>query len=1041
MENTDLKDGIIGAQMNVDEDDSLKHYGTPQQYPFDPHGSGRYREGSGETPNQHGNGLDFISIYDKYRKAGMSGPEIAKAMGFKSTTELRNANSIARENNRRYIQTAIVQLNKEGYNNSEIARQLGLSGESYVRSALKAVAKGNSTRIKKTSENLENLVKEKKAIDVSLGSELYLGISKEKLRATLSALKEKGYNVYQIQFPQVTNPKQYTTMSVLADKDITYDYLKKHYDAIKPVSEYANVQDDGDTFYKPFEYPSSIDKKRVAVRYSDGAVLGADGKVYSNPSKNENDSGVMKDGLIEVRRGVKDLNFGTGTNYCQARILVDGTHYIKGMAVYSDNLPDGVDVLFNTNKTDGTPILGPKDSTVFKVIKNDPLNPFGSAIKENGGQSYYPDPNGKFKDKDGNPTSLSLINKRADEGDWNDWSKQLPSQFLSKQNNALISRQLKLAKLDKEGEFDQINHLTNPTIRRKMLEDFADSCDTAAVNLKAAALPGQRYQVILPLTSIADDEVYAPNFKDGTKVALIRYPHGGTFEIPIVTVNNRNQEGIERRSKNPSDAIGIRKTVADRLSGADFDGDTVMVIPLNPSLYKINSTSPLKGLVGFDPTHEYGADKIIEKEDSTDGKAHYFRNGIEFKKMSDTQNQMGRISNLITDMTLQYATADELARAVRHSMVVIDAEKHNLDWKQSEIDNGIPALKKKYQNGGASTLISRAKGQVAIRERKEGKYFTKDGNTEVVPIDSNERQFVNPDTAEIFSLGQVKKVLVDQKTGKKLYHDTGKVLTEVSYKDSDGKTITVKGYNQNGKIVYRKQGDDKYTTVTNEKVKQKYALQKSTQMAETDDAFDLSRGTVQEKYYAEYANARKAMAGKARLEALMIQDIPYSPSARKAYLPEVESLSMKYKEALLNAPRERQAQLISTAKIQARVKEDPDLLEDKDRYKKMKNQILAQSRGIVGAKRNPIKITDREWQAIQSGAIAKSFLNNMLKYIDNDRLMELASPKKSDTLAPGKQSRLRSMARIGYTNSEIADALGISVSTVVKYLSGKEDKK
>lgn len=45
---------------------------------------------------------------------------------------------------------------------------------------------------------------------------------------------------------------------------------------------------------------------------------------------------------------------------------------------------------------------------------------------------------------------------------------------------------------------------------------------------------------------------------------------------------------------------------------------------------------------------------------------------------------MGVISNLITDMTLRGADEKELARAVKHSMVVIDAEKHGLDYKRSE---------------------------------------------------------------------------------------------------------------------------------------------------------------------------------------------------------------------------------------------------------------------------------------------------------------------------------------------------------------------
>ena len=148
--------------------------------------------------------------------------------------------------------------------------------------------------------------------------------------------------------------------------------------------------------------------------------------------------------------------------------------------------------------------------------------------------------------------------------------------------------------------------------------------------------------------------------------------------------------------KTPADAIGINKKVADRLSGADFDGDTVMVIPCNSSRsnVKITSTPPLRGLEGFDPKDKYQYDT---KTMDSAGNVHYYRNGVEFKAMRNTQTEMGKISNLITDMTLKGACQDEIARAVRHSMVVIDAEKHGLDYKRSAQENGISALKKSYQ--------------------------------------------------------------------------------------------------------------------------------------------------------------------------------------------------------------------------------------------------------------------------------------------------------------------------------------------------------
>jgi hypothetical protein len=86
---------------------------------------------------------------------------------------------------------------------------------------------------------------------------------------------------------------------------------------------------------------------------------------------------------------------------------------------------------------------------------------------------------------------------------------------------------------------------------------------------------------------------------------------------------------------------------------------------------------------------------------------------------------MGKVTNLIADMTVRGANSDELARAVKHSMVVIDAEKHNLDYKASERQNGILALKKKYQGvnekgqlKGASTLITRATAREDVDRRK-----------------------------------------------------------------------------------------------------------------------------------------------------------------------------------------------------------------------------------------------------------------------------------------------------------------------------------
>lgn len=472
-------------------EDELYHIGTPQEFDFDPNGSGRYRQGSGENPNQHFSGDRFDIQLKELKSKKLPEKEIAKLMDYKSTRELRAAIAINKEQKMVSKYESGQKLEKEhpDWSKTRVAFELGM-GESSYRALVKSVETGIKDRASKVADNLQALVDKHGAIDVGKGSNLHLGCSKEKENAALEILKQKGYIVSNFRFKQQTNPKQSIEYKVLYKPDLTYDYIHKNRQVIKPVKELANFEDSGDSMYKLNEYPSSMDKKRLAIRFSDGMVANADGTVYSGITDDPKKSGTAKDGLIEVRRGCKDLYFGVGENYCQARILVDGTHYIKGMAVYSDDLPDGVDVLFNTNKDSSVPVLGSKNSSVLKPIKKeDPDNPFGSALKMDGGQSYYPDPNGKYKNAAGEPMSLSLINKRAEEGDWNDWSNKLPAQFLSKQNIPLIRRQLNLALADKEKSFKEIKSLTNPEVKASFLDEFADSCDTGSVHLRAAALP------------------------------------------------------------------------------------------------------------------------------------------------------------------------------------------------------------------------------------------------------------------------------------------------------------------------------------------------------------------------------------------------------------------------------------------------------------------------------------------------------------------------------------------------------------------------
>lgn len=921
--------------MENTRDDILMHYGMPRR-------SGRYPWGSGENPYQHTD--DFLSRVDTLKKQNFTYKDpvtgklykgdlaIAKSMGMNST-EFRARYSVAMNERKQLTVDKIKSLKSDGLNNAEIAEKLGLAGESTVRSMLASAESGRMTEAQKTADQIKKMINEHGMVDVGKGQATNLGISDTRLTEALYILEAEGYPVYGAGIPQVTNPGKQTNMKVICPPGTEHKEIYQ-FDKIYNPSDDLVSHDGGETFDPKYVYPKSLDSSRLQIRYAE-------------------DGGVNKDGVIELRRGVDDLDLG-GSLYSQVRIMVDGTHYLKGMAVYGDNMPDGVDVIFNTNKTKDVPKMD-----VLKPIKNDPDNPFGSLIKEGindpdipdskiGGQSYY-------YDKDGNK-QLSLINKRADEGDWGEWKKKLPSQFLSKQPIKLINQQLNLEASAKRDELVDILALNNPTVKKALLKSYSDDCDAAAVHLKAAALPRQKYQVILPLNSIGDNEVYAPNYKNGEKVALIRYPHGGTFEIPILTVNNKNREGVDILGKNPKDAVGINKKVADRLSGADFDGDTVMVIPTSNT--KIKSTPPLKGLEGFDPKLEYG------------GKPKG-----SFRVMSEKQKQieMGVVSNLITDMTLKGANEKDIAKAVRHSMVVIDAVKHELDWKQSEKDNDIALLKKTWQghydsegkyHEGASTLISMAKGQQNVPKRKGSPTINK---------------------------------------------ETG----ELEYKTAPEKDLYY--IDKKGKIQMR--------------------TQKSTKMAEAKDARSLisEANTPPEVAYAKYANEMKTLANTARKEMVNAGRLKYDASAAKTYKKEVDHLTAQLNEAEKNAPRERQAQLIANSVVSTKKKDNPDA--SKEQIKKWGQQALVAARTQVGAKRTTVDITPREWEAIQAGAISENKLSKILNHTDIDKVRELATPRAyKNTITPSKQARIKSMKNSGYTNSEIADIMGVSTSTISKYL-------
>lgn len=939
--------------------DYLKHVGVGHDDNPPGRGSGRFAYGSGKNAYQR-LGREFYEEYKKLKESGLSEKEIAEELGCydihgkPSTGILRDMRAVAKNNVRKENVRRAHELRDQGYTLNDIAKELGLPNESSVRSLLNGTSETNMLRAEKTADELKRVLEERgKFIDIGAGVEgelsaaLDMNISETRLSEAIYMLKQEGYVVENVLIPQANNAQgQKTTVRVLAPPGTDIKDLRD-YNNIVSYKEYISY-DDGDTLSKAYEYPSSLDPSRLMVIYAE-------------------DGGKDKDGVIEIRRGVADLDL-KGSHYCQTRILVNGTHYLKGMAVYGDDMPPGVDVIFNTNKTRDVPVLGEdKNNTVLKKIKtDDPDNPFGSLVKDisRGGQYYYID--SKTGEK-----KLGLINKTRDEGDWDDWSDASPSQFISKQPKALIDRQLNLTIADKKSEFEDIMSVTNPTLRKKLLIDFAGKCDKAAEDLKAAALPGQKYRVILPLKDAKDNEIYAPNLNNGTTVALVRFPHTGPHEIPILRVNNNIKEGDRVITKNAVDAVGINAKTASILSGADFDGDTVLVIPMSNSVRIASSANErvFKELRDFDPHTEYA-----------------YRPGMKEMTKSNTQREMGIISNLITDMYIRGASAEDLIKATKHSMVVIDAEKHHLDYKRSEKENDIDELKRKYQihidpetgeekYGGASTIISSAKSEVRVTKRQGAPR-------------------------------------IDKKTGD---------------------------------VWYQKADDAVYINKKGEKVEKTTPISK---MEYYKDAFELVSDVNNpiEVSYAKFANTMKETARQARLTAVNTKDVTYSKSAYLAFKSDVDDLMAQVREAEANRPRERYAQTLANSEIQRKMKiwknENPAYSdrEYKEQKKKIATKELSSARIKVGASRKNIVLTDRQWQAINLNAINQTNLNKIFKYADMDDVRSRAMPRDKNSLSDAKVAKLKAMKASGYSNAEIANALGVSRSTVSNYVKEEIQK-
>jgi hypothetical protein len=189
-----------------------------------------------------------------------------------------------------------------------------------------------------------------------------------------------------------------------------------------------------------------------------------------------------------------------------------------------------------------------------------------------------------------------------------------------------------------------------------------------------------------------------------------------------------------------------------------------------------------------------------------------------------------------------------------------------------------------------------------------------------------------------------------------------------------------------------------------------------------------------EAIYASHSNRLKSLANDARKQALATKAHDRSPSAAKAYSNEVASLNAKLNLAKKNAPYERHAQLLANAQVSVRRQANPHM--EKAEVKKLRNQELTKARARTGAGKDHIVITQAEWDAIQAGAISKSKLDEILRHSDTDTVKKLALPKRKHLMTSSMQSRAKSMLASGYTQQEVADALGVGLTTLKVGLNG-----
>jgi hypothetical protein len=567
-------------------------------------------------------------------------------------------------------------------------------------------------------------------------------------------------------------------------------------------------------------------------------------------------------------------------------------------------------------------------------------------------------------------------------------------------------------------------NLDNPVVRENLLMSFADNMDSASCHLKAKAFPRQASYVVIADPTLKDDEIFAPNYDQGEWVAAIRYPHAGPFESPKLRVNNHNESCLKRLGSNPPDAICVNAKVLEQLSGADSDGDTVVIVPLKETQFV--TKPPLAGLKGFD-TNIY---KLPESAPGINPKTK--------------QREMGKATNLIQDMQEAGATEDEIVRAVKHSMVVIDAEKHHLDYKASERDNGIQELKNIYEKkpgggkgGGPATLITRANKEYAMPIRKPGKIEWVDENGKVhkdYGIDSRtgEKIWEYPDKT-------YEKITIGGESLKKVYHMKDLDKMGVSAEDIAREVYNLK--NPDEKTLKKKAA--KVESILNGTAPVKSKTVSKTEdvrgMMTVEDARELMSNPNQpyaiEEVYAKYANSLKDLAKQARKEAVAIERQKVDKEAQVKYADAIKSIDDKIAVAIKYSVREREALRVGTARYRAAVAANPRIKYDDEHNKRLKQQCMSGARQDTHTERPATSISDYEIEAIKARAISDTKLKQFLTYVSDDEVRRAFAPRGDSRINDTVKSRIRALASSGLTNAEISERLGVSASSISRILN------